>query len=155
MERLRYAEDSAFTLADDAATLHRISRTVPRERLAATRFGDWTAVEVLGHVADTAELFAERVRRCVEEERPALPGVDTDALARERRNAERDPIELARRVGAAHGAIIQFLSRPGNAARVGVHGEWGEVDAAHLAAYQARHAHEHVTALAVAFPPAP
>jgi len=33
------------------------------------------------------------------------------------------------------------------------HGDWGEVDAAHVAAYQARHAHEHTSELAAKFPP--
>src|SRR2546423_1872857 len=76
MERLRYDEDTAFLLADNAATIARIVRTVPSERLRATRFGEWTAVEVLGHLADSAEIFAERVRRCVTEERPTLQSFD-------------------------------------------------------------------------------
>jgi len=45
VERLQYDEDTAFLLADDAATLARIVRTVPADRLRATRFGEWTAVE--------------------------------------------------------------------------------------------------------------
>lgn len=155
MERLRYDEDSAFILADDAATIARIVRTVSSDRLRATRFGDWTAVEVIGHVADSAEIFAERVRRCIEEDRPALPSFDQDALAAERRNAERDPMELSRRLSAANAEIVRRLMDERARSRPGIHSEHGELDAGHFGAYQARHGHEHAAELATAFPPAP
>lgn len=153
MDRLAYDEDSAFTLADDAATLARIVRTVSVDRLRATRFGDWTAVEVIGHLADSAEMFAERVRRCIEEDRPALPSFDQDAVAAERRNDERDPMDLSRRVSKAHAEIVQRLVDERSRSRVGIHSEHGELDAGHFGAYQARHGHEHAAELAAAFPP--
>lgn len=153
MDRLRYDEDSAFTLADDAATLARIVRTVGPDRLRSARFGDWTAVEVIGHIADSAEIFAERVRRCIEEDRPALPSFDQDELAKERRNAERDPMDLSRRVSAAHAAIVRLLMDERARSRPGIHSEHGELDAGHFGAYQARHGHEHAVELATAFPP--
>ena len=153
MERLRYDEDSAFTLADDAATLARIVRTVAAYRLRAARFGEWTAVEVIGHIADSAEIFAERVRRCIEEDRPALPSFDQDEIAKERRNAERDPMDLSRRVSAAHARIVQLLMDERARSRPGIHSEHGELDAGHFGAYQARHGHDHAVELATAFPP--
>jgi hypothetical protein len=153
MDKLTYDEDSAFTLADDAATLARIVRTVSADRLRATRFGEWTAVEVIGHVADSAEMFAERVRRCIEEDRPSLPSFDQDAVAAERRNAERDPMELSRRVSAAHAEIVRRLMDEHLRSRPGIHSEHGELDAGHFGAYQARHGHEHASELAAAFPP--
>jgi hypothetical protein len=100
-----------------------------------------------------AEIFAERVRRIATEQRPALPSVDQDAIAAQRRNHEGDPLQMAKRIQAAHGEIVRLLAVPENRARTGVHGEWGEVDAAHVASYQARHSHEHVTDLAARFPP--
>ena len=153
MDRLKYDEDSAFTLADDAATLARIVRTVGPDRLRSARFGEWTAVEVIGHIADSAEIFAERVRRCIEEERPALASFDQDELAKERRNGERDPMDLSRRVSAAHAAIVQLLIDERARSRPGIHSEHGELDAGHFGAYQARHGHEHAAELATAFPP--
>ena len=154
MERLRYDEDTAFALADDAATVARITRTVPAERLRATTFGEWSALEVIGHLADAAEIFAERVQRCVDEDRPAIASYDQDALAAERRNNERDPRELSRRLSAAHSRMVQLLQRGELRSRPAAHSTWGEVDAGHLAAYQADHAHGHVSELAQAFPPA-
>ena len=153
MEKLPFDEDSAFTLADDAATIARIVRTVSADRLRAVKFGDWTAVELIGHLADTSEIFAERVRRCVEEDRPAIPSFDQDALAAERRNAGRDPMELSRRFSAAHAQIVQLLMEEPARSRPGIHSEYGELDAGHFGAYQARHAHEHSADLAAAFPP--
>ncbi len=153
MQRLKYDEDTAFLLADNAATIARIVRTVPADRLRSTRFGEWSAVEVIGHLADGAEIFADRVRRCIDEERPALASYDQDAVAAERRNAERDPLELSRRVMEAHRRIVQLLAPIERRSRPGVHSDWGEVDAGHFAAYQAQHARDHVAELAKAFPP--
>lgn len=152
MEKLRYDDDTAFSLADDAATVARIVRTAG-DRLRSTKFGEWTAVEVIGHLADSAEIFAERVRRCIEEDRPTLESFDQDALAKERRNAERDPLDLSRRVSAAHATIVRLLMDERARSRPGIHSEHGELDAGHFGAYQARHGHEHAVELAKAFPP--
>ena len=153
MELLRYDDDTALVLADSSATLARIVRTVPGDKLRATRFGDWTAVEVLGHLADAAEIFADRVERCIEEDRPTIASYDQDAVAAERRNAERDPMGLSQRVMVAHRRMVRLLTQADHRSRPGVHAEWGVVDAGHFAAYQAKHAGEHTDELARAFPP--
>lgn len=150
---LRYDEDTAFTLADDAATISAIVRRTPDERLRAVKIGDWTAKEVIGHVADLAEVFAERVRRCVTEDRPALASVDQDTMQAERRNNDVDPMALSKRIQAAHATIVHNLQQPGAADRIGVHVQHGPVTAGWIGAYQARHAHEHVTELQPHFPP--
>ena len=151
---LRYDEDTAFTLADDAATVSALVRRTDPARLSSTHFGEWTAVQLIAHVADSAEIFAERVRRCVEEDGPQISSFDPDVRMAELAKATLDPMDLSRRLLRAHQAIVQAMQRPGAAERTGVHSEWGHVPAAHFAAYQARHSHEHVTELAAAFPPA-
>ena len=153
MERLRYDDQTAFTLADDAATVARIVRTTAADRLRAVTFGEWTALEVIGHVTDMAEVFAGRVRKMATEDTPRLAPVDQDAVHAQSKNNERDPMELSKRLLAAHGEIVRLLTERANRERLGIHGDWGEVDAAHVAAYQARHAHEHVTEIAAKFPP--
>ena len=152
-EDLFYDEDAAFTLADDAATVSAIVRRTPDVRLRAVKIGDWTAKEVIGHLADTAERYAERIRRCVAEDRPALAIFDQDAVHAERRNNEADSTALSKRLQAAHAAIIQALTTPGATDRIGVHAERGELTAGWLGAYQARHSHEHVAQLQPHFPP--
>lgn len=153
-DRRTYDEDTAFSLADDAATVSAIVRRTSEDRLEAVRFGEWTALQTLAHLADSAEIFAERVRRCVEEERPELASYDQDAHMAALAGQRLDPMDLSRRLQRAHGAIIALMQRPGAAARIGHHSEWGDVPAAHIAAYQARHSHEHVVELSAAFPPA-
>jgi len=153
VERLKYDDDTAFALADDASTVARVARMATADQLRAVKFDEWTGLEILGHVADMADIFAERVRRMVAEDRPKLASADQDAIHAERKNNTREPMEFAKRIQAAHGEIIRLLSTPADRARTGLHGEWGEIDAAHVAAYQARHAHEHVTDVAAKFPP--
>ena len=150
---LTYDEDTAFILADDAATIAAIVRRTSDEHLRAVTLGDWTAKEVIGHVADMAEVFAERVRRCATEDRPVLVSVDQDQVHAERRNLDADPMSLSKRIHAAHAAIIRLLQRPGATERMGVHAERGPVTAGWLGAYQARHSHEHVKELQPHFPP--
>jgi DinB family protein len=152
-EPLTYDEDTAFTLADDAATLAAIVRRTPDEELRTVRLGEWTAKEVIGHLADSADVFAERVRRCVEEERPALPSFDQDAVAAVRKNNDADAMALTKRIQAAHGSIVRLLQARGAAERIGVHAQHGPVTAAWLGAYQAKHSHEHVLELQPHFPP--
>jgi hypothetical protein len=150
---LRYDEDTAFTLADDAATVSAIVRRTPDDQLRAVKIGAWTAKEVIGHVADMAEVYAERILRCAAEDRPALQNVDQDAVHAERKNNDADPMALSKRLQSAHAAIVQTLQRAGTRDRVGIHAERGPVTAGWLGAYQARHSHEHVSELQPHFPP--
>ena len=60
---------------------------------------------------------------------------------------------LSKRLQAAHAAIVRSLQRPSARERVGLHAERGPVTAGWLGAYQARHAHEHVTELQPHFAP--
>ncbi len=151
-ERLVWTEDEALTLADDASTVGRIVRTVPAERLRAIAFDSWTWLDLIGHTVDTAELSLARVRRAIVEENPFVPAADTDALVEDRRPS-RDPMDCVRRIQAAHRELIALLQRPGVAARPVVHGALGQIDAGHLGGYHAHHSHDHVGALARAFPP--
>lgn len=148
-ELLRYDEDKAFTLMDDAATVNAIVRRVPLERLRETRFGEWTAIELIGHVTDVAEVFAERVRRALEEDTPKLEAIPEGTLG----DARRDPMDLSKRLLRAHQRIVALLQAPGAADRPAIHTEWGRVNAGHIAAYQADHSKAHVAELAAAFPP--
>lgn len=149
MELLPYGDDEAFSLMDDAATVNRIVRTESREALGARRFGEWSAVDLIAHLTDVGEVFAERVRRALEEDTPTLQAIPEGTLGGERQ----DPMDLARRLLRAHQRIVAYLKTPGAADRPATHSEWGRVSAGHLAAYQARHSRDHVVELASAFPP--
>lgn len=149
VELLRFDDDTAFTLMDDAATVSAIVRRVPVERLQVTTFGEWTAIDLIGHVTDVAEVFAERVRRAQEEDAPTLEAIPEGMTG----DPHRDPMDLARRLLRAHQRIVALLQTPGAIDRPAVHSEWGRVTGGHMAAYQAGHSHEHVLELSRAFPP--
>lgn len=146
---LSYDDDKAFALMDGAATVNRIVRTTPLERLRERRFGEWSAVQVLGHLADVADVFAERVRRAVEEDTPRLEAIPGGSGA----DPDADPMALARRLLASHQRVVALLRSPGAAERPAVHSEWGRVTAGHIAAYLAAHSSEHTAELGPAFPP--
>lgn len=56
---------------------------------------EWCALEVVGHLIETEERgFAGRIRIILTEERPRFSAWDPDAVARARRDAERDPATL-------------------------------------------------------------
>lgn len=153
IEPISYDEDTAFSLADDAATVSALVRRAGPDGLRDARFGEWTALQLIAHLADSAEIFVERVRRCVEEDEPVIESFDPDARMTGFDPNAADPRELSRRLLRAHQAIIELLQRPGAAERRGRHSAWGSVPAAHFAGYQARHSREHVAELAAAFPP--
>ncbi len=115
--------------------------------LSSRRIGDWSAKEVIGHLVDTAELFAERVRRCALEERPLFPDFDTESAVRERRHDEGVARRFAERFSAANEEIATYLAEPWNVDRVGIHDVQGERTAGHFGAYHAEHAHAHIEEL--------
>ena len=92
--------------------------------------GEWAAVEVVAHLADSDERAAARVRRMLAEDDPKLPGYDQDALAEESRYIEMDPaeaLERFERVRSQHVALLEGLDDAGWR-RTGVHGEQGPMD---------------------------
>jgi hypothetical protein len=58
-------------LSDDQAIRHRPAA------------GEWSAIEVVGHMIDKMQIWANRAERILFEERPALPGYDQDMLVRD------------------------------------------------------------------------
>lgn len=149
VDLLTYDEDTKFILMDDAATVSAIVRRIPIERLRGAKFGEWTTLDVLGHLTDVSEVFAERVRRAIQEDAPRLEPIPEGMAG----DPHRDPMDLTRRFLKAHQRIVALLQDPGAVDRPAIHGEWGRVNAGHLAAYEAQHSHEHVLEVSRAFPP--
>ncbi len=95
-----------------------------RQRPAA---GEWSAVDVLGHMSDKMQEWTRRVERVAVEERPALPGYDQDALVRERAYQRADAEALLARLDDACERFASIVERlPDDAlGREGVHAEYG------------------------------
>ena len=95
-----------------------------RHRPAA---GEWSAVEVVGHMIDKMQIWTSRVERLMVEERPALPGYDQDALVRDHDYLHADPEVLFERLRQACERFATIVERVPTSAlqREGVHEEVG------------------------------
>ena len=95
-----------------------------RHRPAA---GEWSAVEVVGHMIDKMQIWNSRVERLMVEDRPVLPGYDQDALVRDHDYLHADPEVLFEQLGQACERFATLVeSIPTSAlGREGVHEEVG------------------------------
>lgn len=109
----------ALRTADDRAIRH---RPAP---------GEWSAIEVLGHMVDKLYHWCNRVERISLEERPTLPGYDQDAEVRKHDYQHADPSVLFEHLQqhcerfAAIVASLPFAALQ----REGVHSEFGPMTA--------------------------
>src|SRR6516164_969377 len=76
-------------------TLRRAVAGMSREQLTARPVpGKWSTLEVVCHLADFDPIYADRMKRVIAEDRPALLGADQDrfaaALAYHQREAEEE-----------------------------------------------------------------
>jgi len=108
---------NALLLQDDRAIRHRPAA------------GEWSAIEVLGHMSDKMQNWSRRTERILTEERPDLPGYDQDALVRERDYQHASAGALLEQLSQScehFAAIVEHI--PESALeREGVHGELGPI----------------------------
>jgi DinB family protein len=109
-----------------------LARATPAALDARPRPGEWSARENLAHLARHHAVFLERLRRLLEEDRPALG----------RYRAEDDPEwaawmalpqdEVLDRLGALRAALIALVRSlpPAACARTGLHPAFGEMNVA-------------------------
>jgi hypothetical protein len=105
----------ALLLSDDHAIRHRPA------------VGEWSAVEVVGHIIDKMQIWTNRVERILVEERPALPAYDQDALVREHDYLHANPDVLFEHLRKACERFATLVERIPISAlqREGVHEEVG------------------------------
>lgn len=89
--------------------------------------GEWSAIEVLGHMIDKMSHWSNRVERIAHEERPMLPGYDQDAEVREHKYQQADPALLfeALQQQCEHFAALVVTLPPSALQREGIHSEFG------------------------------
>ena len=114
--------------------------------------GGWAAIEVVGHMIDKMQMWAARVERVLNEERPRLPGYDQDALVRERDYIHADPEVLLEQLRQAceHFATIVERLPDSTLERKGVHGEMGPVTLQHCIEAPLASVQEHLEQLRAA-----
>ena len=89
--------------------------------------GEWSAIEVLGHMIDKMSVWSHRVERILQEERPGLPGYDQDAAVRDQGYQHADPAVLCEQLKqrCERFAALVVALPAGALDREGVHGEFG------------------------------
>jgi hypothetical protein len=105
---------------------------------------EWTAREVVHHLADSEMTSAIRLRRLLAEDRPSIDGYDEREFAR-RLHYDR-PIDASlEAVQAARAATAEILGRLCEAdwAREGTHSESGRYTVEGWLEIYAAHAHDH------------
>ncbi len=89
--------------------------------------GEWSAIEVLGHMIDKMRHWSHRVERVWHEARPLLPGYDQDAEVRQHDYQNADPVVLLKDLQQQcehFAALVESI--PFSALqRNGIHGENG------------------------------
>ena len=97
-----------------------------RHRPAA---GEWSAIEVVGHMIDKMQIWISRAERIMVEERPALPAYDQEALVRDHAYQHADPevlFEQLRQECERFALLVEGI--PTSALlREGVHEEFGPI----------------------------
>src|SRR5579884_874332 len=91
--------------------------------------GEWSAIEVMGHMIDKMQHWSRRVERVLLEERPALSAYDQDAEVRDHAYQNADPAVLR---GQLQQACEHFASLvaplPSSALqREGIHADYGSI----------------------------
>jgi uncharacterized damage-inducible protein DinB len=109
-------------------TLRQAVQGLSREQLLARPVaGKWSTLEVVCHLADFDPILADRMKRVIAEERPALVGADENRFAAALAYHERDIGEELTIIEQTRRQLSRILRKLPEAAlqRVGVHSERG------------------------------
>jgi uncharacterized damage-inducible protein DinB len=100
----------------------------PSQLRARPVAGTWSALEVVCHLADSEALFADRMKRVLAEDRPALPFADPARYVAVLAYHERDAAEEVAFIGLLRRQMARILrAQPAEAwKRAGVHSKEGE-----------------------------
>jgi DinB family protein len=91
--------------------------------------GEWSAIEVVGHLVDKMEFWSERVERIFRENQPYLRGYDQDAYVRDRQyhSAQLGVLMEELHKGCEHFATLVGKLPDAAFNRQGVHQEMGPI----------------------------
>jgi hypothetical protein len=89
--------------------------------------GEWSVLELIGHVADAELVSSGRYRWILAHDTPAIPGYDQDLWTERLRHNEADPDELLALIGALRAANLALWRRTPveERSRHGIHAERG------------------------------
>jgi hypothetical protein len=122
-----------------------------REQLLARPIaGRWSTLEVVCHLADFDPILADRMKRIIAEERPALLGADEKRFAAALAYHERDldeELSILEHTRSQMARILRTLP-PDALQRVGVHNERGELTLERVITTCINHISHHIAFIA-------
>lgn len=112
--------------------------------------GKWSTLEVVCHVADCEQFFADRIKRTIALERPLLMSVDTDLYLGSLNYQQHEIQEELELVAATRRQLARSLRLLTTESweRAGVHSEKGLMSLLQLTAYPVNHLNHHLKFIA-------
>ena len=119
----------------------KVSRRSRRTLTRPPAPGKWSIGQILAHLAEMEMLWGYRIRTMLEQNGPAVIGMDQDAWARNHRYDRLDPrqsLEMFRVVRQANLVLLRRLS-PKQMARFGKHSQFGRLTIRRITEFLAGH----------------
>jgi uncharacterized damage-inducible protein DinB len=137
--------DSYATGADELARA--IYGLTPDQLRSRPIPGKWSTLEVVCHLADTEQLFAERMKRVIAEDRPPLLYAEPDLWVANLAYDARDAAEEVALIKTTRQQMARILRTQQAAAwqRIGIHNEAGEQTLEQLLRKAVDHLAHHLT----------
>jgi uncharacterized damage-inducible protein DinB len=139
------------TYAAGPRILREAVQGLSREALVARPIpGKWTTLEVVCHIADFEPIYADRMKRVIAEDRPAIMSGDPDLFAAKLAYQERDIDEELAIIENVRKQMVRILQRatPADFARTGVHSTDGPITLQELLRRITNHIPHHVQFIA-------
>jgi hypothetical protein len=117
----------AYLTGPDSLT-QAIAGLTPDQLRARTIPGKWSTLEVVCHLADSDQIYAERMKRVIAEDRPPLLNADPDLWVPALACHDRDAAEEIALIKATRQHMARILCKqpPEAWQRIGIHNEAGE-----------------------------
>ena len=111
--------------------------------------GEWSALQILCHLADAEMVYGVRIRLILTVEKPWISGYDQDAWADRFVELEQDAKATVNRWRIVRDTNLRLLAslQPNDWERCGMHAERGEESVALIAQHLADHDRDHLTQL--------
>ncbi|MEO8458386.1 MAG: DinB family protein [Chloroflexota bacterium] len=143
-------EQTALSLLEAAPKILReILAGLPNSILTADLDRGWSPHRILAHEVDVEPIFAERLRRIVDEDHPTITSVDPMATLTASGLESRPTIELLDRFADLRSETLSWLRTltAADAQRTAVHDTIGEFTVANLIHYWPTHDFAHINGI--------
>jgi hypothetical protein len=120
-------DDPAVAQAATPTLVRRLLEDAAEDLRTAPAPGEWSVIELIGHLFDSELVSAARYRWILAQEEPDLVGYDQDLWVSALRHRDDDPQRLLVQLDALRAANVELWQRstPAERARVGIHRERG------------------------------